>query len=392
MGKPQGGSDKALSHASDRAGEPVRVWCDGCFDLMHFGHANALRQAHSFGDKVVVGVLSDAAIAANKRPPVMTEEERYAMVRACKWVEDVVEDCPFLTSNDVLDEYGCTLYVHGDDVSLDANGLDACREVKASGRYREYPRTKGVSTTNIIQRLLAASAPPTPPSSQASETSLGSDGGSGCSELATSPYTGTVSFANTKMLRHFTDDREPTKDEIVGYFPGSFDVFNIGHVKALAAARQQCDYLIVGLYSDETVSQLHGANRPIMSMSERLLAVAGCRYVDNVAFAVGPIVCADVIEYFGVHKVFHGKHLSRTGGVSTVELDMHRLSCQGYYGESSRSGLLCVCGCVSLPATMLQTLRLRYPSDHTSRHASFVSYMPITCLDERMYHCAIDTT
>ena len=51
---------------------------DGCFDLMHYGHANALRQAKALGDELVVGVVSDEEIVANKGPPVLSMEERYA--------------------------------------------------------------------------------------------------------------------------------------------------------------------------------------------------------------------------------------------------------------------------------------------------------------------------
>lgn len=56
---------------------PVRVYMDGCFDLMHYGHANALRQAKALGDVLVVGVNSDEEIIANKGPPVLSMEERY---------------------------------------------------------------------------------------------------------------------------------------------------------------------------------------------------------------------------------------------------------------------------------------------------------------------------
>ena len=56
---------------------PVRVYMDGCFDLMHYGHANALRQAKLLGDQLVVGVVSDEEIVANKGPPVLSMEERY---------------------------------------------------------------------------------------------------------------------------------------------------------------------------------------------------------------------------------------------------------------------------------------------------------------------------
>ena len=74
------------SSASAASGtrKPVRIWCDGCFDMMHYGHANALRQAKAEGDYLVVGVHSDADISVHKGPPVMNEQERYRAVRACK--------------------------------------------------------------------------------------------------------------------------------------------------------------------------------------------------------------------------------------------------------------------------------------------------------------------
>lgn len=47
------------------------------YDMVHFGHANSLRQAKALGDKLVVGVHTDAEIQKHKGPPVFTEEERY---------------------------------------------------------------------------------------------------------------------------------------------------------------------------------------------------------------------------------------------------------------------------------------------------------------------------
>lgn len=46
------------------------------YDMVHFGHANSLRQAKALGDKLIVGVHTDAEIQKHKGPPVFTEEER----------------------------------------------------------------------------------------------------------------------------------------------------------------------------------------------------------------------------------------------------------------------------------------------------------------------------
>eukprot|EP00249_Psilotum_nudum_P008340 c21206_g1_i1 orf=240-722(+) len=80
----------------------VRVYMDGCFDLMHYGHANALRQAKALGDELVVGVVSDAEITENKGPPVMSLEERIVMVSAVKWVDDVIPDAPYAINEDFM--------------------------------------------------------------------------------------------------------------------------------------------------------------------------------------------------------------------------------------------------------------------------------------------------
>ncbi|KAJ1906298.1 choline phosphate cytidylyltransferase, partial [Tieghemiomyces parasiticus] len=102
---------------------------------MHFGHANALRQAKSMGDYLVVGVHSDAEIEIHKGPTVMKEEERYAAVAACKWVDMVVPNAPYTTTVDVLDKYNCDFCVHGDDITTLADGTDCYQAVKDAGRY-----------------------------------------------------------------------------------------------------------------------------------------------------------------------------------------------------------------------------------------------------------------
>ena len=85
---------------------------------------------------MVVGVHSDAEILKNKGPTVMTEQERYAAVAGCKWVDEVVPDAPYLTTVETLDKYNCDFCVHGDDITTMADGTDCYALVKAAGRYK----------------------------------------------------------------------------------------------------------------------------------------------------------------------------------------------------------------------------------------------------------------
>ena len=50
-----------------------KVWCDGCYDMVHFGHANSLRQAKAMGGHLIVGVHTDEEITQHKGPPVFTQ-------------------------------------------------------------------------------------------------------------------------------------------------------------------------------------------------------------------------------------------------------------------------------------------------------------------------------
>ena len=51
------------------------------------------------------------------------QEERYKMVRAIKWVDEVVEAAPYVTTVETLDKYDCDFCVHGDDITMTADGI-----------------------------------------------------------------------------------------------------------------------------------------------------------------------------------------------------------------------------------------------------------------------------
>jgi glycerol-3-phosphate cytidylyltransferase len=67
----------------------------------------------------------------------------------------------------------------------------------------------------------------------------------------------------------------------VGYATGVFDLFHIGHLNLLRRAKSKCDYLVVGVTSDELVFELKG-KRPIIPFAERCEIVQNVRFVDKV--------------------------------------------------------------------------------------------------------------
>ncbi|KAL6707179.1 choline phosphate cytidylyltransferase [Coniothyrium glycines] len=131
-----------------------RVWVDGCFDFAHHGHAGAMLQARQLGDELLVGVHSDEAILENKGPTVMRLDERVMAVEACRWATKAIPKAPYVTSLPWITHYGCQYVVHGDDITSDSDGKDCYRYVKAAGRFKVVKRTPGISTTDLVGRML----------------------------------------------------------------------------------------------------------------------------------------------------------------------------------------------------------------------------------------------
>jgi len=284
----------------------VRVWIDGCFDMVHFGHANVLRQAKALGDCLVVGVHSDDEITQHKGPPVFKEEERYAMVRAIKWVDEVVEGAPYITCPETLLKYNCDFAVHGDDVSITADGKDAYEVIKNSGMYKEVKRTQGVSTTDIVGRMLLLTkyhhkgeGDDVPDKNYVHNIQKGSK--------ARSPYTGVSQFlATTQRIVQFSSGKQPKIGDKIVYVAGAFDCFHIGHLRFLEKVQNYGDYLIVGLHTDKEVNRYVGSNYPIMNVHERVLSVLACKYVHEVVIGAPFTITNELMNHFKVDVVVHG--------------------------------------------------------------------------------------
>lgn len=67
----------------------------------------------------------------------------------------------------------------------------------------------------------------------------------------------------------------------IGYAPGAYDLFHIGHLNLLKRAKEQCDYLIAGVAADEVLIKHKGVT-PVITLAERLEIVRNIRFVDAV--------------------------------------------------------------------------------------------------------------
>ena len=83
----------------------------------------------------------------------------------------------------------------------------------------------------------------------------------------------------------------------VGYTSGVYDLFHIGHLNILKKAKEQCDFLIVAVSTDELVSSYKNKT-PVIEFAERAAIVEAIKYVDKVV----PQETRNKMEAYGTHK------------------------------------------------------------------------------------------
>lgn len=300
----------------DNPPKEIRIFMDGAFDLLHYGHMNAFRLAKSLGTHLVVGVNSDASITQCKGAPLMTDPERLAMVQQCKFVDEVVEDCPYVMSPEYLEwvikEYKIDYVVHGSDPCYTLDGEDVYASAKASGKFRTIPRTEGVSTSDILGRILLMTKDHHiyNPTADADDTANEEDDDEG--EYSSMTLLGHKSkFLTTSLLlKSFSAGvKAPKSDAKIIYIDGTWDLFHPGHLAVLKAARERGDYLIVGIHGDAIVNRLRGMNMPLMNLHERVLSVLGCQYVDDILIDAPYEITPEMISRLHISEVVCGtKH------------------------------------------------------------------------------------
>ncbi|KIO17720.1 hypothetical protein M407DRAFT_84685, partial [Tulasnella calospora MUT 4182] len=137
---------------------PIRVYADGVYDIFHFGHATQLRQAKLSFESVhlLVGVCSDELCSEHKSRTVMSHAERCESVRHCRWVDEIVPDAPWTIDQAFLDKHNIDYVAHDDDPYQGSDGSEDVYEyVKSRGRFIPTRRTPGVSTSELLERIVA---------------------------------------------------------------------------------------------------------------------------------------------------------------------------------------------------------------------------------------------
>lgn len=166
------------------------VYVDGVYDLCHVGHKKQMLNALEFGNRLVVGVVSDENVYKYKaKKPVMSTAERVAEVEALRFVSQVIPDAPCPAPSEwrqaegleptapILDEaflrkHHIHVVAHGEEYlpeNMAPGSMDYYIVPRKMGICRALPRTPGISTTDLMKRMQArvTAVPPATPAAAA---------------------------------------------------------------------------------------------------------------------------------------------------------------------------------------------------------------------------------
>lgn len=116
---------------------------------------------------------------------------------------------------------------------------------------------------------------------------------------------------------------------IVGYTTGVFDMFHIGHLNILRRAKKSCDFLIVGVTTDELCFK-RKHKYPIINEHERMAIVEAIKYVDKVV-SQESMDKMNAVKKYGVSVVFVGSDWKGTDSWNKYEEEFAKVGCRVEY-------------------------------------------------------------
>ena len=132
-------------------------------DIIHHGHVNLINNAKKYG-YVIVGLLTDSAIASNKRLPFFNYNQRKKILNSINGVDRIVPQNEWCYSSNIL-KYKPNVMVHGDDWKEDTDGRILRKKAitalkKIGSKLIEIPHTKNISSSSLKNKFLEQSTLP----------------------------------------------------------------------------------------------------------------------------------------------------------------------------------------------------------------------------------------
>lgn len=244
----------------------------GVFDMFHVGHLDVLRRAKEQCDYLIVGVNTDELVLHdNNDPPIIPFEDRMRIVDAIKYVDEVVPQ-----SDENMADAWERLHFEAMFVGSD------CWSIPLSEKSEQQFNSLGVDIVHLLH-----------------------------------------------IDNVFLTDFEMSCPQItgrIGYTTGVFDMFHIGHLNILKRAKALCDYLIVGVSTDENV-QSYKHKTPIISFEQRALIVNSICYVDKVV-PQNNMDKYEMWQHLHFDLLFHGDDWKGTSMYDEIEKKLKEVGCK----------------------------------------------------------------
>ena len=130
---------------------------DGVFDLFHIGHLKSIRQCLELKPtKLIIGVVSDDDAASYKRTPTINEDDRATIVQNIVGVDEVIQGCPLVITEEFMNSHSIDLVVHGFANPSDSSKQSDFFKVPIEmGKFQEIFYDSSTSTTDIINTIVA---------------------------------------------------------------------------------------------------------------------------------------------------------------------------------------------------------------------------------------------
>lgn len=121
----------------------------GTFDLLHVGHVNLLRRARGLGDRLVVGLSTDAFNALKRKVSTQSYEDRAEVLRAIRYVDEVFPEESWAQKAEDVRRLGADLLVMGSDWAGHFDDLSRLCQV------HYLPRTENISSSSLKASIRA---------------------------------------------------------------------------------------------------------------------------------------------------------------------------------------------------------------------------------------------
>jgi len=198
-------------------------YIQGAYDVFHVKNLDLLNYVKEQCDYLVVGVYSNSLVSQlEKNPPSMDENERYKMIWNIKAVNKVI----IVDTVDIM---------------------KILRNVRFNVMFVEDEWKKYVCRENVQNEFLQQN----------------------------------IDVVYLSNLQNTSICDVPSNSFKIGYTTGTFDMFHVGHLHILQKAKAMCDYLIVGVSTDELV-QSYKNKQPIIPFSERISIIESTKFADLV--------------------------------------------------------------------------------------------------------------